>query len=230
MVRMDIWQRMLAARSPATASKASIISGLGMLPFYLIFPLVGMAIRLWMSEDIEPRDVAYLFLARHSNAFILGFAVVGLLSALMSSGDSFLNIISISAVKDFVGWNNNKPSPSARQIQKSTRLAAIIFGFVALLMALALPKIVDLMVLGLATIVIFVPATFLALIRQEVHQYRKPALWSIIIGFVVNLVFFVWGLSAPDQFEAKASFIPGFISALLVLLVGIYFTKTKKQE
>ncbi len=230
MVRMDIWQRMLAANSPATARKASIISGLGMLPFYLIFPLVGMAIRLWMSDGIEPRDVAYLFLERHSNAFILGFAVVGLLSALMSSGDSFLNIISISAVKDFVGWDKNKPAQSSGQIQKSTRLATIIFGFIALLMALALPRIVDLMVLGLATIVIFVPATFLALIKKEVHQYRKSALWSIIVGFVVNLAFFVWGLLAPDQFEAKASFIPGFISALLVLLSGIYFTKTKKQD
>jgi len=183
-----------------------------------------MAVHLITTDAIAPRDVAYIFLARHSNEFILGFAVIGLLSALMSSGDSFLNIISISAVKDFVGWKNKKTiTPS--QTQKKIRLATILFGIVALFMALAMPKIVDLMVVGLATIVIFVPVTFLALTQQKAHQYKISALWSIIIGFVVNLSFFIFGIVAPDRFEIKASFIPAFISALLVLLIGMKITK-----
>lgn len=229
MVRMDIWQRILAARGPKTARKVSIISGLGMLPFYILFPLVGMAIRLILQDDIPPRDVAYLFLERHSTPFILGFAVVGLLSALMSSGDSFLNIISISAVKDFVGWKKETPDPGAKQTQRRVRTTAIIFGVVALFMALSFPKIVDLMVVGLATIVIFVPVTFLALIKGEVHHYRTPALWSVGVGFVVNLSFFVWGVVAPEQFEPKSSFIPGFLSALAALLTGIFFEKKSRK-
>lgn len=32
---------------------------------------------------------------------------------------------------------------------------------------------------------------------------------------------FVWGIAAPQQFEAKASFIPGFLVALFVLLAGM---------
>lgn len=225
MVRMDIWQRILAAKSPKVAKRVSIISGFGMLPFYILFPLVGMAIRLVVADEIAPRDVAYLFLDRHSNEFILGFAVVGLLSALMSSGDSFLNLISISAVKDFVGWKKKNLDITSAKTQKSVRYVTIIFGFIALFMALAFPKIVDLMVVGLATIVIFVPVTFLALIKQNAHQYRAPALWSIVVGFIVNLLFFIWGIAAPEQFEAKASFIPGFLSALLILLAGISITK-----
>ncbi|MCF8367015.1 MAG: hypothetical protein K9H16_14595, partial [Bacteroidales bacterium] len=225
-----IWQRILAAKNAQTAKRVSIISGFGMLPFYIVFPLVGMAIRLVVADDIAPRDVAYLFLDRHSNEFILGFAVVGMLSALMSSGDSFLNLISISAVKDFVGWKKEKASISSIHTQKSVRIAAIIFGFVALFMALSFPKIVDLMVVGLATIVIFVPVTFLALIRNNVHRFRTVALWSIIVGFVVNLLFFVWGIVAPEQFQAKASFIPGFISALLTLLTGVSIVNFKNHK
>jgi hypothetical protein len=49
-----------------------------------------------MEKYIISEDVTYLFLSDHSQPILLGFAVVGLLSALMSSGDSFLNIISIS--------------------------------------------------------------------------------------------------------------------------------------
>jgi SSS family solute:Na+ symporter len=229
MVRMDIWQRILAAKNQKVAKRVSIISGLGMLPFYILFPLVGMAVRLVTTEEIAPRDVAYLFLDRHTGSFVLGFAVIGLLSALMSSGDSFLNIISISAIKDFVGWKKKRKIPKVA-LHKSIRLIAVIFGVIALAMALVFPKIVDLMVIGLATIVIFVPVTFFALIKKEVQQYRAAALVSIISGFCVNLFFFVWGIVSPGQFEAKASFIPAFLAALLSLLIGKALTRRRADR
>lgn len=225
MVRMDIWQRMLAAQNTQTAKKTSIISGLGMLPFYIIFPLVGMAVRIFMDDELLSKDVTYVFLDRHSTPFILGFAVVGLLSALMSSGDSFLNLISISAVKDFVGWGKKDKEETSDSIQKKVRITSVIFGFVALFMALLFPKIVDLMVVGIGTIVIFVPVTMLALIRREVHRFKHAALASISAGFAVNIFFFVLGLLKPGIFEPKSSFIPAFLVALFVLLFAIRFRK-----
>jgi SSS family solute:Na+ symporter len=221
IVRMDIWQRLLAAKSGKVAKRVSIISGLGMLPFYILFPLVGMSVRLIFPDSlIEPKDVTYLFLDQHSSRFILGFAVIGLLSALMSSGDSFLNLISISAVNDFVGWKKEKPSKKI--IQLRIRIMSFIFGFIALFLALVFPKIVDLMVVGLATIVIFVPVTLVALIRKDnAFYYRKYAILSVISGFIVNLGFFLWGVLKPDQYEIKSSFIPAFIISALVITAGL---------
>ncbi|MCF8367477.1 MAG: sodium:solute symporter family protein [Bacteroidales bacterium] len=227
LIRMDIWQRILAAKNEKVAKKVSIISGLGMLPFYIIFPLVGMTIKITMDTDIEPKDVAYLFLERHSTPFILGFAVVGLMSALMSSGDSFLNLIAISAIRDFAGWRKQKMLADKKHIHKEIRIAAIIIGVIALGMALLLPKIVDLMVVGIATIVIFVPITFLGLVKKDVYPYRKIAVASVMAGFVVNLFFFIWGTIHPEKFQAKSSFIPAFIVALFVLLLGIILHKRK---
>ncbi len=230
LIRMDLWQRILAAKDGNTAKKVSIISGLGMLPFYIIFPLVGMTLRVILGDTIHPNDVTYLFIERHSNAFILGFAVVGLMSALMSSGDSFLNLVSISAVRDFAGWRKNSLLSDKNRIYRQIRVATVIFGLIALAMALVLPKIVDLMVVGIATIVIFVPATFLALLKDDVYKYRKAAIYSIIAGFVVNLFFFVWGTVAPQQFQAKSSFIPAFIVASLTLLAGLYRKRQVLKE
>jgi len=221
LIRMDLWQRILAAKSEKVAKRVSIISGLGMLPFYIIFPLVGMTMRLMVGDSIDPKDVTYLFLERHSTEFILGFAVVGLMSALMSSGDSFLNLVAISAVRDFAGWRKGKSIQDKKHIHKEIRIAAFIFGLIALGLALYLPKIVDLMVVGIATIVIFVPITFLALIKDNVYQYRKTGVLSVISGFVVNLVFFVWGSISPEQYEPKSSFIPAFIIASIVLVIGV---------
>lgn len=217
LVRMDIWQRILAAKDERTARKVSIISGLGMLPFYIVFPMVGMAIRIISSETLEPKDVAYVFIDNHSSGFIFGFAIVGLLSALMSSGDSFLNIISISAVKDFAGWGKPKKGNTYSMIRYTT----IAFGIIALFMSLVFPYIVDLMVVGISTIALFVPITLFALISKNAHKHRKAALASILSGFVVNIVLFTWGIMCPEQFSAKTSFVPAFVVAAIVMIIGV---------
>jgi Na+/proline symporter len=226
LVRMDIWQRMLAANSAATARKASFWSGIGMLPFYIIFPLVGMSVRLSISPDLNPNDTTFVFLAAHSTEFFTAFAVTGLLAALMSSGDSFLNIVSISAVRDFAGWRRiENPDPSATQ--KWIRLVTVIFGILALFIALSFPYIVDLMVVGIGTIVIFVPVTVLALTSKNPHQYARAALISIFSGFVVNTAFFIWGVASPESFEPKSSFIPAFIVSALALVIAMKLSNQK---
>jgi Na+/proline symporter len=230
LVRMDIWQRILAAKDRKTARRVSLWSGLGMLPFYIVFPLVGMTIRVISEEALSPKDVAYVFIDRHSNGMLYGFAMVGMLSALMSSGDSFLNIISISAIKDLVGWKLKNPKASRLSQGLLLRLATIFFGIIALAMALVFPYIVDLMVVGISTITIFAPITLFALIKKEkVYSYRKAALWSILSGFVLNAVLFVWGILIPEQFESKNSFVPAFVVATLVLIMGVKLTKTKMK-
>jgi len=230
MVRMDVWQRLLAAKDEKVAKRVSLWSGMGMLPFYIIFPLVGMSIKLVLDYDLgsnETADVAYLFIDRHSTGFIMGFAVVGMLSALMSSGDSFLNIISISAVKDFVGWGKKKEEVTKEKAHLMIRIATIVFGLIALFIALVFPNIVDLMVVGISTITIFAPITLFALIRKDAFNFRKAALASILSAFIVNIFFFTWGILKPEQFQAKSSFVPAFIVATLVLTVGVYLTKKK---
>jgi len=230
LIRMDIWQRILAAKDERTAKRVSIFSGLGMLPFYIIFPLVGMTLKVVLGSDIDSKDVAYLFLDRHSAPMILGFAVVGLLAALMSSGDSFLNVISISAIKDFAGRKKTKIEMTPKKLHKNIRIISIFFGLTALVMALILPKIVDLMVVGIASIVIFVPVTFLALIKKDVLHYKKQALYSLLTGFIINLIFFIWGTLAPEQMNNKSSFIPAFITASLVLIFGVIIKNRKLKK
>jgi Na+/proline symporter len=187
-----------------------------------------MSIRITMSGDLDPNETAFLFIDKHSGAFLYAFALTGLLAALMSSGDSFLNIVSISAVQDFVGWRK-KAVVNAEKSQFYIRIVTVIFGVVALFVALVFPYIVDLMVVGIGTIVIFVPVTLLALSTENPGKYARAAMWSILTGFFVNTAFFVWGVISPQAFEPKSSFIPAFIISALVLLLGMKITsKTKK--
>jgi len=229
LVRMDIWQRLLAARNEKVARRVSVYSGIGMLPFYIIFPLVGMAVYLGIGDQLDSKEAVWLFLEDHASPFVLAFAVVGLLSALMSSGDSFLNLISISAVRDFRGWRKENIGNGRKHERRQILITTFIFGFIAMGMALVFPHIVDLMVVGLATIVVFAPITILALSVRSPGKYRKLALSSIVLGFLVNLAFFAAGLLAPGTVEAKASFIPAFIAASLVVIAGLAF-KHKRDD
>ena len=231
LARMDIWQRILAAKSDKVARKVSLWSGLGMLPFYIIFPMVGMAIRLVIDYEIPPNEtagVAYLFIDRHSTGFLMAFAIVGLLSALMSSGDSFLNIISISAIKDFVGWGSSKPV-KPEKAHRMIKVATFVFGIIALFTALVFPNIVDLMVVGISTITIFAPITLFALIKKNAFAYRKAVIISLLVAFFVNLFFFILGINYPESFNPKSSFVPSIIIETIILLVGVKLTKIPKN-
>ena len=66
-------------KNSTVAKKVSLWSGLGMLPFYIIFPLVGMAVRLVIDYEITPDQtagVAYIFIERHSDGFLMSFAIL----------------------------------------------------------------------------------------------------------------------------------------------------------
>ena len=230
LARMDIWQRILAAKDDKVARKVSLWSGLGMLPFYIIFPMVGMTIRLVIDYEISPDEtagVAYLFIDRHSSGFLMAFAIVGLLSALMSSGDSFLNIISISAVKDFVGWGGKTATPE--KTHRMIKIATFVFGIIALFVALVFPNIVDLMVVGISTITIFAPITLFALIKKNPFAYRKAIITSLLIAFFVNVSFFVLGVNNPESFNPKSSFVPAIIIETIILLIGMKLTKVPEK-
>lgn len=146
-----------------------------------------------------------------------------MLAALMSSGDSFLNIISISAVKDFVGWGSSTPV-SPEKVHWMIKIATFVFGIIALFTALVFPNIVDLMVVGISTITIFAPITLFALIKKNAFAYRKAVLTSLLVAFFVNFFFFILGINHPESFNPKSSFVPAIIIETIILLIGIKLT------
>ena len=218
LTRMDIWQRTLAANSEKTAKRNSIFSAFAMLPFYIIFPLVGMALRVNFGADIDPNNATHLFLENNTNQFFLGFAIVGLLAALMSSADSFLNIVAMTAVRDFKSYKAN--NESADKTFKKVRLAVVVFG-----MALYLSNIVELFIAGITLNIIFTPVALLALHKTDVYKYKYAAFASIFSGAVIIITMFTYGFISGDSSMLKIAFVPATLVATIVLLVGIKMSK-----
>jgi len=128
----------------------------------------------------------------------------------------------------YLGWKKKTQTKDA--LQKNIKWISVVFGILALLLALNFPHIVDLMVIGISMIVIYVPITLLALLNKNVYHYRSVALWSVILAFAVNTSFFIYGILLPEQFNAKSSFIPAFLVATISTLVGMFFVKRKRLD
>ncbi|MDY0160604.1 MAG: hypothetical protein RBR64_04645, partial [Bacteroidales bacterium] len=146
---------------------------------------------------------------------------------LMSSADSFLNIVAMTAVRDFTGWKENNISNEAAF--KWIRIAVIAFGMLALAMALFFADIVNLFVAGITLNIIFTPVTFLALIKKDVYKYKFASFYSILSGTIVIIILFTLGFATHNDSILKMAFIPATIIAGIVLLVGIQIQNRKKK-
>ncbi len=228
LTRMDIWQRTLAANSEKTAKRNSLISGLGMLPFYIIFPLVGMALRADFGGGIDPDHATHLFLESNTNQFFLGFAIIGLLSALMSSADSFLNIVAMTAVRDFKSFRDID-EPKEKTFKK-VRIAVIVFGAACLGMALYLPDIVELFIAGITLNILFTPVCLLALIKKDVYSYKYAAFASVLSGTIVISVMFAYGFITGNSGILKIAFVPATLVATIAMFIGIWIKKLKTRH
>jgi solute:Na+ symporter, SSS family len=227
LTRMDIWQRTLAARNEKTAKRTAIISGISMLPFYIIFPLVGMTIKLSFGDGIDPNAATHTFLENNTGQVLLGFAIIGLLAALMSSADSFLNIVAITAIRDFSSYK--KKTASKETHFKRIRIAVVVFGAMALGMALYFSDIVELFIAGITLNILFAPVCLLALIKKDVYKYKYAAFYSILSGTVVIAALFSYGFISMQDGILKIAFVPASIVATIVLFIGIIIHKHKNK-
>ncbi len=228
LTRMDIWQRTLAAKSEKTAKRTSLISGLAMLPFYIIFPLVGMTLRVSFGDGLDPNAATPIFLEKNTTDILLGFSIIGLLAALMSSADSFLNIVAITAIRDFSSWKDISKSKEKHILR--IRIGVVIFGALALCMALYFADIVELFIAGITLNIIFTPICLLALIKSDVYKYKYAAFASILAGTIVIVSIFTYGFITLQEGILRIAFIPATIIALITLLAGIWYNKHKKKN
>ncbi len=225
LTRMDIWQRTLAARNEKTAKRTSLISGFAMLPFYIVFPLVGMALRVNFGEGADPNAATHLFLEANTTPVLLGFAVIGLLAALMSSADSFLNIVAITAIRDFTSWKDI--SKNKKKHFAKIRIGVVIFGALALAMALYFANIVELFIAGITLNILFTPVCLLALVKKDVYKYKYAAFASVLAGAVIIASIFTYGFITMQEQVLKIAFIPATVVAAIVLLLGVWRTNRR---
>ena len=151
-----LFQRASAARTERVAQQAFYIGGFGYLLFGLIPVFLGIIGSVTMpgvanSEFIIP-ELAKL----HLHPLAIAVFVGAMLAAIMSSADSALLGASSVLARNVLPWL--RPDVSSRATLLAARLSILLFGAIAIVIALRIQVIFDLMVdaniLGLAAIIV----------------------------------------------------------------------------
>jgi SSS family solute:Na+ symporter len=222
-VRMDFWQRILAAKSARIAEWGFILSGIICLIAYVIFTSVGMYAKAY---GVPPSTYSSIEIFRMvANRWQYLAITVAFLAAVMSSADTFINAAGISLVRTF--WPNlwdksivTETDPNSRKRIRARFSWVILFlGIISASLAIIVPDIVDLFSGAFAIIIVAVPTVLAALVSKKINE--KAGFYSMLTGLLASLIAF--------PFLPKVAFAPGFVISIVVFFTIVILDKNRYQ-
>ncbi|MBW7998307.1 MAG: hypothetical protein FVQ81_17400 [Candidatus Glassbacteria bacterium] len=243
LARSDLWQRIASAKDAVAAQRAFFISAPTLLVFYVLLTTIGIYGRAALGEGANPETagfVHFLNIVRGPSdqslslgaSVFLSILALGVFAALLSTADTFLNIVSVAVSKlvrgdDWKRFEHDTPdkfvgerTEDELRLLNVTRVIALVLGLLAVIVAKAIPDIVNLMVGAASAVMVFLPAVLMTVFRGT--RKVAPAVASIVCGFIVLLI--VLNL-AP-----KVAFLPATLVAVVVYFTIAPFVKTPAEE
>jgi SSS family transporter len=209
-------QRVSAARSERVAQNAFYLGGLGYLFFGMIPVLLGIIGSVTMPGLASPESVVPALALEHLHPVAIAIFVGAVLAAIMSSADSVLLACASLLAKNVLPLVKKDPAPRLGLVV--ARLSIPVFGSIAIVIAINIRDVYDLMVnanmLGLAAIIVpFV----LGVWWQKAN--RTGALAAMAVGIAAWLVTLFVAPGLPADFV-------GLAASLVTMLVVTPLTQT----
>jgi solute:Na+ symporter, SSS family len=193
LVRFDLWQRIITAKSNTQARNGFYISGVLSLLFFLFFCFLGLYARgigVTDSKFAGLEVISRITLTPISAAL----AITMFCAAIISSADTFLGVAGISASKLLFYRNNELENPEESNSVVSLgkiRLITLIIGILALFFAYFIANIIDLFATAFGILLVFLPTFLMGFLAKtdsaEINTEHIHSLsWlSIVLGLVV---------------------------------------------
>ncbi len=191
LVAQELVARVLSARSPQLARRATI--GAGML--YLLVGLIPVTIGLigfhYVGELDDPEQVLMLVAQQQLPTLLYALFVAALVSAILSTVDSALLVSGALAAHNIV--LPLRPALSERARLRVNRVAVVCFGVVAYVLALASDSVYDLVI-------------------------EASSLGSA--GILVIVLFALWGPRIGGAASAHAALFAGLVTYIAAAHIG----------
>ncbi len=212
LVRFDLWQRVITARSDGQARAAFIVAGLVSFLFFSAFSIIGMFARADGATDAQ---FAGLETIQRSVTWGYGVAVVAFFAAVMSSADTFLGVSGLALARGTVYRSGQLEQGSASVFR--LRLITAGVGVVSLALAYFMRDIIDLFASAFAVLMVFLPGMIGGLVRKE-PGYRE-CWWSVATGLGV--------IVACTPFMPRQAFAPALLTSLVAYLAIMVISKIR---
>lgn len=213
-------QRLLMGTDLKTTSKATVLSGILSIPFFMITGLVGLVgLVYFQGQEINTNSIMQSMINAVAPPGIRGILIAGTLSIVMSSASSFLNSASVELVNNvFEPIFGKKPQKSVLLV----RIINILTGIVASVFAITVPNVLDILVYSYS---FWSPVVLVPLIFALLGKKSSPTAFyaSMFAGIFSVLICNFLGDSIKIYSE-----IIGILANLIVFCISNKFTKNIK--
>lgn len=218
-------QRIVAARDEKTARTAFLLTGVPIeWPLFAIgSTMVGLYARMLMPELADPELATPLMIMELLPAGIAGFVIAAYMAAVMSSADSCL-IGPVAIFTNDIYRKRINPAATNQQLLKVARLATVVLGALAIVIAFLVPRVLDLILYAytFGAAGLFFPMLGLLFWPRTT---ATGAFWSIALGGSSAIVWTLMG--EPGGFAASYL---GWIVGLPALVIISLLTSHSAEE
>jgi SSS family transporter len=202
-------QRAMSAKSEQVAQNSFYIAGAGYLAFGMIPVMLGIIASVTIPGLADPEKVIPTLAINHLHPVAIAVFVGALMSAIMSTTDSALLAAASVFSTNVLPLFKKRVSGPARLL--ATRIAIPAFGIFAVVVALKIRVVYDLILDSNSIILVCVTVPFIAGVWWK-KANRSGALAGMVTGFIVWITAY---LHAP-QYPAD---LLGMLACLVTLLI-----------
>lgn len=199
------------------------------LPISIVVIVIGYIVKV-KAPDINPNVAFYYLIDHYLPIGIKGLVITGILAAIMSTADSWLNTASVVWAHDVI----KKLFPKISDFQEVfiARIAVIAIGFLAAVLAFMKPESVmamDWLACSLWEPIVFVP------LMAGLYGYKFSStshLTSVVFGVLFALAgayYTAYGTDEILTFDTE-SLCTGLIGSTMGMLLGKYLTNFRNDR
>ncbi|MEP4532957.1 MAG: hypothetical protein ABJ004_07720 [Cyclobacteriaceae bacterium] len=218
--RADLWQRI--NKVDKKYQKIVIIaSTLLLVYYYFMMSSSGIAIKqnldLLNIENLDARSLTVIISEKLvENQFFLIVCLSGILIAVFSSIDSYLNLSSLSLTRLMlwksvrIGEDENLSDIEKNKLIVNARIVTLVTSIIAGVFALTVPDITDLLSASFSILGILLPIVLMAIFRKE-KMTDKSGYVPMLVSLIILL------LTLP--FLRKIAFVPSIIVGTILFFI-----------
>jgi len=219
LARADYWQRIVAAKNDHDAKAAYGMLIVTMFFMYSLFALCGLylaATKPGLDFNMAPFEVL-----KSLPEELVAFAVVGIVAALVSSADSFLNISTLSimslvrGISRAMGFQGESNEAEDSSLGTNYRIYALFVGLLTYLVVLVYDNLGVWVIMATSAVGLLVPSLVGNMINPK--GSKAPNIASIGSGIIIYAIALISDSIKPDE-----AFVYAILGAAAVYVATIY--------
>lgn len=210
-------QRVFAAKDPGTAKRGLLLSALFYFFFGIAITFLGIASRA-ILPSIEANMAMPALMSKLLPTGLLGLVIAAFLATAMSTADTSLLIVASTLQRDI--YAHFRPNITEKERLIVNRILIVLLGLIALVVALKVPSVVSILLLGFS---IYVPGLLLPVLAASfnLNLPNWAMLSTIIIGAGLSAIWVI--LKEP----LVPAIVIGLVASVIPFSIGVATRKGK---